>query len=463
MRRARILLVGLVLSPWVVQAQTASEIKAASEQDHAAMLRQLGLGATRPGVSGNPQAPNAANYDESKAGPVSPLPDALRMSNGSRVTSPKEWWHKRRPELVQLLSRDEYGFVPAKTPAVRWTVDHEERHTVSWADLDGTKHSRAVVTKDLTGHLDNRADPSITVGIELHLTTPADTKQPVPVVLQLAFGFTKAGKPTFAPPPEPGPDWQAQVLERGWGYAVYYPTSLQADNGAGLREGVIGLVNKGAARTPEQWGAIRAWAWGASRILDYLETDHAVDARKVAVMGHSRFGKTALAAMAFDQRFAVAYISSSGAGGANLWRRNFGEQIENVAAPSEYHWMDGDFLRWAADPLHATDLPFDQHEVIALCAPRPVFIGGGGQGDQWQDTKGMFLSAVAASSVYQLLGVPGVAKDGADGKPVPVTELPPVETALVAGRIGFRQHPGGHTPGPNWPAFLDFAAKNFGQ
>jgi hypothetical protein len=247
------------------------------------------------------------------------------------------------------------------------------------------------------------------------------------------------------------------VLARGWGFAVLSPTSYQADDGSGLTEGIIGLVNKGQPRTLDDWGALRAWAWGASRALDYFETDQAVDARQVGLVGHSRFGKAALVTLAYDPRFAIAYVSSSGEGGAKLYRHIFGEQISNLTSPSLYHWMDGNFLKYGG-PLTPGDLPIDNHELIALCAPRPVFIGGGAStgdgyanpgGDAWADPRGMFLAEVAAGPVYRLLGK----------KDLGTTEFPLLETTLIAGDLAFRQHSGGHTPAPNWPAFLDFASR----
>jgi hypothetical protein len=216
-----------------------------------------------------------------------------------------------------------------------------------------------------------------------------------------------------------------------------------------LTEGVIGLMNKGQPRGLDDWGALRAWAWGASRALDYFETDNAVDAKQVGVEGHSRYGKAALVAMAYDSRFAIGYISSSGEGGAKLFRRNFGEQIGNVAGTGEYHWMAGNFLKYAG-PLTENDLPVDAHELIALCAPRPVFIGAGAtNGDGWVDAKGMFLAAVGAGPVYKLLG----------RKELGTSEFPPIETTLIDGDVAFRQHSGGHTPAPNWPTFLMFAGR----
>jgi len=267
--------------------------------------------------------------------------------------------------------------------------------------------------------------------------------------LALDPAFMAALMKRLPQPVFPGPSWEQQVLANGWGYALYIPTSVQADNGAGLTQGIIGLCNKGQPRKPEDWGALRAWAWGASRALDYFETDKSVDPRQVGIEGHSRYGKAALVAMAYDPRFAIAYISSSGEGGAKLNRRNFGEIVENVAATGEYHWMAGNFLKYAG-PLHWNDIPVDSHELIALCAPHPVFIGAGSiKGDGWADPKGMFLAEVAAGPVYRLLGK----------KELGTSEYPAIETALIDGDLGFRQHSWGHTPAPNWPTFLIFAGR----
>jgi hypothetical protein len=225
---------------------------------------------------------------------------------------------------------------------------------------------------------------------------------------------------------------------------------VQEDNGAGLTSGVIGLANKGQPRKLDDWGALRAWAWGASRAIDYFETDAAVDAKQIGIEGLSRYGKAALVAMAYEPRLAIAFVGSSGAGGAKILRRNFGEQVENVASVSEYHWMARNFLKYAG-PLSAVDLPVDAHELIALCAPRPVFIGSGSQEVEggWVDARGMFLAAVGAGSVYELLGAKGLG----------TKQFPPAETALIDGDIAFRQHRDGHTNGPNWPTFLEFASR----
>jgi hypothetical protein len=316
-----------------------------------------------------------------------------------------------------------------------------------------------VITKQVVGHLDNSAYPLVNVDIQLTLTTPVSAAGPVPVMMELGLSpevqaaFRKRfSDAQWAAIQGSGPDWRSQVLAKGWGYALYIPTSVQQDNGAGLSEGVIGLANKGRPRGLEDWGALRAWGWGASRALDYLETDPAVDAKHVGIEGLSRYGKATLVAMAYDQRFAIAFVGSSGQGGAKIARRTFGEQVENIASTSEYHWVAGNYLKYAG-PLTANDLPVDAHELIALCAPRPVFISSGSQEVEggWIDAKGMFLGAVGASPVYELLGKKGLG----------TSEFPPIESPLLDGDLAWRQHRAGHTTGPNWPTFLQFASRYF--
>ena len=415
-----------------------------SEQDHQRTMDLLHITSLRRGADGDPRSPNPANYDESKANPYPTLPDPLVLENGSKVTNAAMWWQRRRPQIVEFFDREIYGRVPGNTPKVTWKILRTTN------DKNGDV---PVITKTLKGHLDNSSYPFINVDIDLSLTTPANARAPVPVVIELALSpevlaaLTKRFPQLFTP--ASGPTWQQQVLAKGWGYATYIPTSVQADNGEGLTAGVIGLVNQGQPRKLDDWGALRAWAWGASRVLDYLETDQAVDAKHVGIEGHSRYGKAALLAMAYDERFAIGYISSSGEAGAKLWRRNFGEQIGNIAGTGEYHWMAGNFLKYDG-PLTEKVLPIDAHELIAMCAPRPVFIGAGAvPGDGWVDAKGMFLAEVAAGPVYKLLGK----------KDLGTTEFPAIETALIDGDLGFRQHSGGHTPAPNWPTFLTFASR----
>lgn len=405
-----------------------------AQQDHRRTLGLLGIGQLRPGPSGNPSAPNAANSDESKANPYPTLPALLTFANGRPVTSARAWRERRR-EILELFDREVYGRMPAVTPPVRWEETGSSRETVGGVP---------VIVKKLSGRADNSAHPTIAVNIELTLTTPAEAKGPVPVMLHFGFRWP----PGFRMPPQPGPSWQQLVLAKGWGYAELIPTSVQPDNGAGLTVGIIGLVNEGQPREVDDWGALRAWAWGASRALDYFEIDPAVDATRVGIEGLSRYGKAAIVTMAYDERFAVGFIGSSGAGGAKLHRRHFGEQVENVASAAEYHWMAGNYLKYAG-PLTPDDLPVDAHQLVAACAPRPVFISAGSLAVEgtWIDPKGMFLAGVAAGPAYELLGRKGLG----------ASEFPPEETALVDGEIAWRQHSGGHTTGPNWPAFLAWA------
>jgi len=451
----------LVAAPFAVRAyqepaapnapRPPSPAQLASQADRQKMMDLLHIASLRQGADGNnPQAPNYANYDESKANPYPNLPDPLVLNNGKKVTSAKVWWNQRRPEIVERFDREIYGRVPKNVPKVKWEVARTKN------EMNG---DIPVITKELNGHVDNSSYPEVVVDIRVSLSTPADAKGPVPVIMEFGGGAPigggrgTPGSAAKAAPKQPvgltGPSWQQQVLAKGWGYAQISTNSIQADNGAGLTQGIIGLVNKGQPRQPDDWGVLRAWAWGASRALDYFETDQAVDAKQVGIEGHSRWGKATIVAMAYDQRFAVAYVSSSGEGGAKLHRRNWGELVENVAATSEYHWMAGNFLKYAG-PLHWNDMPVDSHELVAMCAPRPVFLSAGAtNGDGWVDAKGTFLASVGAGPVYRLLGK----------KDMGTTEFPAIETPLIDGDIAFRQHSGGHTPGPNWPTFITFAGR----
>ncbi|HEX4155459.1 MAG TPA: acetylxylan esterase [Acidobacteriaceae bacterium] len=448
-----LLAVGLVFGSLGARAQESSTPAAAqknlskyppvvhltAEQDHQRTMELLGIKELRPGRDGyNKSSPNAANYNESKANPYPHLPDPLVLNDGKRVKTAKVWWKERRPQIVEMFDREMYGRVPAHTPAVHWEVT---------ATKHGEDAGVATITKVLVGHVDNSEYPLIDVNIKMELTTPANASGPVPIILE--YGFL-GPLPFKLPPPPPGPTWQEMLLQKGWGYAVLAPYSVQADNGAGLTEGIIGLCNHGQPRKLDDWGALRAWAWAGSRAMDYFETDRSVNAKQVGVTGHSRFGKAALVTMAYDQRFAIGYISSSGEGGAKLSRRNWGETVENLAASGEYHWMAGNFLRYAG-PLHWNDLPVDAHELIALCAPRPVFVSAGTleKGDGWVDARGMFMAEVAAGPVYRLLGAKGLSS----------TTFPPVLTPDIGGDLAWRQHGEGHTPLPNWPTFIEFASR----
>ncbi len=441
---------GMNLTP-AEKAKLEAQQKA-TEADYHYMLDILHLTHLRPGANGlNPKAPNPPNTNEALANPYPNLPNPLVSNLGVRITTPQLWWKLRRPEIVQDFDRDVYGYVPRNVPKVTWILVSEKH---------GTSHGIPTLTKHLIGHVNNSIDPAITVNIPLTLVLPARASGPVPVLIHFGFNFNPLVMKGFLamlkargiklPPPPKGPGWKQQLLDADWGYAILDPTSYQADNGAGLRSGIIGLVNRGRPRRPEQWGALRAWAWGASRVLDYLQTDPAVNAKEVAIEGLSRYGKAALVTMAYDQRFAIALIGSSGKGGATLFRRHFGEQMGNLAGAGEYHWFAGNFLKFDG-PLNAGDLPVDSHELIAMCAPRPIFISYGSpkvEGN-WVDSRGSYMAAVAAGPVYRLLGKRGL----------PSATMPPLGVALLSGDIGWRQHHGGHTDLPNWPAFMKFASK----
>ena len=438
---SRLVALLLVLAP-LAAAQPSDATRAATEADHRRMMEMLGIEALRPGPSGNPTDSNAANADEAQAKTYGVLPDPLLTEDGWRVTEPSQWWRVRRPEIVELFDREVYGRLPDDVPAVTWEVRSEER---------GTDGGVATLTKTLAGRVDNSAYPSLEVAIDLTVVTPADAPGPVPVMIH--YGWRLPPNSAWRPPPEPEPTWRQQLLQKGWGYAELIPTSVQADNGAGLAEGVIGLTNRGEPRAADDWGALRAWAWGASRAIDYLEADPDTDGSRVGIEGLSRYGKAALVAMAYEPRLAVGFIGSSGAGGAKLLRRDFGEQVENLASSAEYHWFAGSFLKYAG-PLTKDDLPVDAHELIALAAPRPVFISVGAPDveGQWIDARGMFEAGVHAGPVYRLLGAEGLG----------ATIMPPLGTALVDGEVAFRQHEGGHTTIPNWPTFIEYAAPYIG-
>ena len=424
------------------------------------MMDQLGIKALRPGPNGNEKAPDHANFDESRANPFPDLPDALILKSGQPVTSAGQWWRLRRPEIVEAFESDVLGRVPPNAPKVTWTA----------ATTNAQEGIFPVVKKELVGHADNSACPSINVDIAMTLVTPANAQGRVPVMMMFgSAAFLKRMADMMASRPElkammgSDPPSTEQLIAGGWGYALIDPGSVQPDNGAGLTKGIIGLANKGQPRRPEDWGALRAWAWGASRGLDYLETDKAVDARRVGIEGVSRFGKAALVTMAFDTRFAVVLVGSSGEGGAKPHRRNFGEAVENLTGSGEYHWMAGKFLKYGAAEAsfgskNAGDLPADSNELIALCAPRLTFISYGipEKGDaKWLDQQGSFMATVAAGPVFRLLGARdlGVTDDYRNAK------MPPVNGGLIEGQLAWRQHDGGHTDAPNWKYFIPWADK----
>jgi hypothetical protein len=466
-----------------------------AQQDHDNMMQQLGIKTLRPGPSGNENAPNHANYDESLANPCPQLPDILTTNNGKKVTTADMWWKQRRLELVEEFEKEVYGRLSKNIPKVTWTVKVVDREVVGFTPI---------LVKQLVGHVDNSAYPLINVDINMMLVVPGNVKGPVPVLMMFgrpsfpapaqpspenmeklnaaikellmkdhpelkaifdqypAYNPLAYSPPSFAPPTgEPSPT--QQLLAAGWGYVMIDPNSIQADNGAGLTRGIIGLVNKGQPRKPEDWGSLRAWAWGAARGLDYLETDPLVDAKRVGIEGVSRYGKAALVTLAFEPRFAVGLIGSSGKGGATLHRRVFGEAVESLTGTGEYHWMAGNYLKYGTEQSSfgkktGCDLPVDSHELIALCAPRLTFISYGipEKGDaKWLDQTGSYMSTIAAGSAFKLLG----ANDLGVTNEYMKEKMPPMLTDMLNGQLAWRQHDGGHTDAPNFKSFIPWASK----
>jgi lysophospholipase L1-like esterase len=424
----------------------------AGYDDYQNMLAQLGIQKMRRGRDArvpDTSAEATANLYKNS------MPELMVFNDGTKVTRADQW-PKRRAEIVEDFEREVYGRVPKNVPTVKWHVT---------SAVEGESGGIATVTKTLAGRVDNSAFPKFEVTIQASFTiskdaapkdaAPKDAAGRVPIILQFGSGFG-FGRQQSAKP------WTQQALDKGWGYGTINPGSIQADN-SHLREGIIGLTNKGQPRSPEDWGALRAWAWGVSRLIDYFEAnpDSGVDPAKVCVTGVSRYGKAALVATAFETRIAAGFVASSGAGGAKLFRRDFGELLENLASRGGYHWMAGNFLKYAADEATfgkktVADLPVDQHQLIALCAPRLCFISYGLiPGDpNWVDARGSFMAGVLAGPAYRLLGKKDLGKFGdylAD-------QMPPVNT-LIGGELAWRQHDGGHTNIPNFPAFFEWAGR----
>ena len=381
-------------------------------------------------ATGNPirsatRTGHVSNYDEAKVSPYS-LPELLVAANGTRIGTADQWVKIRRPELLRLYETEIYGKVPANAPKVTWEAQ------AATAALDG-----AAVQKRVVGKVSDAANgPRINVTVY----TPASAKGPVPIVLVVNFGGGARGA---TPSGEP----IADIIARGWGYASVGYADIQPDRAAAFTEGVIGLTLAPGqtAPPPDGWGTISAWAWGISRIVDYFETDKAIDARQVAIMGHSRLGKTVLWAGAQDPRIAVVFSSCAGEMGSSLAQRDWGETVDDMA--QNFAWQfAGNFQKW---PGKWNEMPVDAHMLIALNAPKAVFITGG-TADQWSDPKGEFLAEVAAGPVYRLFGK----------KDLGVTELPALDTPVITGDLGWHYHTGGHSATPaDWKAFLDFASK----
>ena len=404
--------------------------------------------------------PAEANYDEAKVGEFK-LPDPLILENGEPVRDATIWREKRRPELVRLFETHVYGRSPGKPETLVFKKTSEDKNA-----LGGRATRREVAIsfkKDGSGPR-----------LNLLLYVPNAATKPVPAFLGLNFdgnhtinkdpgisvttnwvpnrrdkGITD-NRATLETRGASTGRWEAEkIVEAGYALATMYSGDIDPDFDDGFTNGVHSLFYKpGSKPAPDEWGTVATWAWGLSRALDYLQTDQDIDAKKVAVIGHSRLGKAALWAGAADERFAITISNDSGCGGAALSRRIFGETVGRINK-SFPHWFCDNYNKYN-DNENAC--PVDQHELIAMMAPRPVYVASAAE-DQWADPKGEFLSAKYAHPVYKLLGTEGL----------PVGEMPAVDQPVM-GTIGYHIRTGKHdVTAYDWDQYIKFANKHFGR
>ena len=389
--------------------QTSAEVQAGE-------VARFGYGALRPGANGNdPAAPNAANADEAKVGNLS-VPPLLR---------PGESWQDRRAEVARLVESEWVGEIPAAADGLRivWSKQTEQQGGEHW--------------------LGQVAAPGGRMGpaIDGMLSLPPG-KGPFPVVIEYSYIWP----PGFHWPGPPMPSLREAALKHGWAHVAYRPTLLQADDLGKLCDGVIGLVR--CPREEHDWGALRAWGWGASKLRERLAADPRLDGSRISLAGHSRFGKAVLVAAAFDHDFADALVSSSGAGGAKLMRRDFGERIENMADPYASVWY-APRIRFYAGKASVADWPVDAPMLIALRAPAPLLITTGlaEKGDGWTDPAGQWLATALARPAWAAYGTAVFADQ----------DRPAPGSGAVDSALGFWQHGEGHVMYPAFTAFFAHA------
>jgi len=472
-----LLLAGLAI--FMLSSSAANAQAPTSEQDRNQMMQQLGL--SFPAVPAKLHDPNRPantwpsntanvqgnwtdsaghiitasghglwnNYSDKYSG-LFPGPDSSRLGNytpinllimkdGTLITSAAQWWSQRRCEILKDIQEQVWGVIPPDSilPNVSWSV----------SATTGGSGSSAYTQKVITGTIDVSRYPAVRniPKISATLRIPADTTKPVPVMVVIGSSFWT-----------PIDKYWGYCSLNGWGVCIFECAMLQPDNGAGLTSYLIGLCNKGNWRTPTDLGTLGAWSWGVSRLIDYFQTDKAVNAAQIGITGHSRWGKAALVAMAYEPRLAIAFPSCGGSIGTKMNRRHWGQDLENSGWDQEYHWAAGNFFKWMGElipgsylPRKIENCPVDAHSLLSLCAPRPVFLNAGNQ-DLWTDPYGIYLTGKGATPVYELLGKHGLIMQ--DLKPQ-------IDIGYISGDIGYRYHNGGHTDAPDWPAFFQFAAK----
>lgn len=392
------------------------------------------------------------NYDESKV-PVYTLPDVLTLTNGRKVTTKKEWVEKRRPELLRLFETQIYGKAPVRSKDLHFRLLNEDREALG--GLATRKEVAVYLTKDekhyltVLMYLPNRRKGTVPMFFGINFKGNHAIHPDEGITFPSEERMIAYGRKRMFPRGSAASRWPVEMLmEHGYGLATFYRGDIDPDFDDGFQNGVHPLYyKKGQTRPAEdEWGTLAAWAWGMSCAMDYFETDKDIDAKRIAIFGHSRLGKTTLWAGAIDPRFALVISNDSGCGGAALSRRKFGETVRAVNCQFT-HWFCRNF--WQYNDKEDT-LPVDQHELIALMAPRPVYIASAEE-DRWTDPKGEFLSGVYASPVYELFGLPGL----------PVKEMPAVNQPVLSGTIGYHIRSGKHDINLyDWTQFVKFADKH---